>query len=481
VTLDHRATPVAPVRELRGSARRQAHTLSGGVLAVVGAAASLLVVGLLFVLDYRFDQEAHRLVKLVLGMTGVGAILLRPRAGLFLLPLAIPFLGWMPRIPVPFLNADNVLVFGAFFAWICGRVLTGQRVFRTGRLGPVIGVFVGVTILGLVRGAAFPLSPSYDTKLASTLLFRATVPFVIYFMGLSMLRGQRDRRWMGGVLALALVAESVTTILCGGNGRGGRAEGSFGQANELGAFLAMFTCLAAAMIPAARSWLARLALAAGAGAGVFAIFMSLSRGAMVAVAVGLMFVALRSSRVMTVLLLLLLVSAPLWLPANVKQRITSTQVDVEGSDEVAFGASTQKRLNTWQIILSVAGEHPIEGVGYAGLGGVIVGQATTMGVETVASSSHNTFLRMLGEMGIFGLFAFLWLIWRCLRLAADGVRLAADRMDRQLAVGLGAATIALAISCLFGDRFFQILIVGNFWMLCAVVQDQVLERRERGG
>ena len=481
MTLDHRAPPIAPVRELRASARRQARTLSGGLLAVVGAAAALLIVGLLFVLDYRFEQQAHRLVKLLIGMAGLGAILMRPRLGLFLLPLAIPFLAWMPRIPVPFLNPDNVLVFGTFFAWIVGRVFTGQPVFRAGRLGPAIGVFVLVTILGLVRGAAFPLSASYNAKFAATVLFRATVPFVIYFMGLSMMRGSRDRRWMGGVLALGLVAESVATILCGGNGVGGRSEGSFGQANELGAFLAMFTCLAAAMLMAARSWLPRLALAAGTAAGIFAIFMSLSRGAMIAVSVGLLFVALRSSRVMTVLLLLSLASAPLWLPTNVKQRIASTQVEVDGSDEQAFGASTQKRLNTWQIILSVAGEHPIEGVGYAGLGGVIVGEATTMGVDTVANTSHNSFLRMLGEMGIFGLVAFLWLIWACFRLAADGVRRAADRMDRQVAVGLGAATVALAISCLFGDRFFQILITGNFWMLCAVVQDQVLERRERGG
>ena len=51
------------------------------------------------------------------------------------------------------------------------------------------------------------------------------------------------------------------------------------------------------------------------------------------------------------------------------------------------------------------------------------------------------------------------------------------RFDRQLAVGLGAATLALAVSCAFGDRFFNVLVTGNFLVLCALVADLVLESR----
>ena len=66
------------------------------------------------------------------------------------------------------------------------------------------------------------------------------------------------------------------------------------------------------------------------------------------------------------------------------------------------------------------------------------------------------------------------------RWRATAMRAARDRVrppDR--ASGWARATIALAISCAFGDRFFTILITGAFWMLCALVSDLVIERPRR--
>jgi O-antigen ligase len=94
----------------------------------------------------------------------------------------------------------------------------------------------------------------------------------------------------------------------------------------------------------------------------------------------------------------------------------------------------------------------------------------------VKDSAHNTFLRMLAEVGIFGLAAFLAVWWMCWRLAEKGVRAATTRFDRQLAVGLGGMIVAFALSCAFGDRFFEIMIAGNFWVVCALVEDSVRER-----
>ena len=94
---------------------------------------------MLVVLDYRMGQAPHRLVKLALGLAGMGAITLRPRLGAFVLPVLIPFLDWLPRIPV--LNAANLLVFGAFAGWIFFRAVAGQPAVRSGRLGPVLVQF----------------------------------------------------------------------------------------------------------------------------------------------------------------------------------------------------------------------------------------------------------------------------------------------------------------------------------------------------
>ena len=479
MTLDSRATS-PPIADVRTRARQQATTLSGGVVIVLGAAAALLLVVAFIALDYGFNQDSHRLFKILAGVAVGGTILVKPRLGLFLLPVVVVFINWMPLIPVPMMNVQNVLVFGVFFVWIVGRALRQEPSVRTSGLGPAIGVFAAAAVLSWIRGAVAPITPDYSVPLIGIVLFRSLVPLVLYFMGLSMLHGPRDRRWMTTMIVVAVIAEAGATIALGQNGSGDRAVGSYDQPNNLGTFLAMFVCLLVALVPAPRSWFARMALLGGSAAAMLGLFMSLSRGAIVAVVIGLLFVCMRTSRVMVALILLLGLTSPLWVPTSVKERMASTQVEVEGTDETRLDKSTVKRVNTWQTILSVASEHPLDGVGFAGLSYILIDTASDPSLE-VARSAHSTFFRVLGEMGIFGLVIFIWLLWRCWALSLAGARAADNRFDRQLAVGLGGATLALAISCGFGDRFFSIEIIGNYWLLCAVVQDLVLERRGQKG
>jgi O-antigen ligase len=466
----------APIAEARGAARRQARQLSAGLAVAVGTALALVLVVAFVALDYRFGQEPHRLVKILLG-GGLGvSILMIPRFGLFLLPLATPFLSWMPRIPVPGVSILNLLLFTVFGSWALGRIFAREPIVRRARLGLPLGAILLVAGLSIVRGAAFPTGYNYDGLGAAWDLLRCAMTIAFYFLGFWMVRGAKDRRRMGWAIVIGLIAEAGVTIAFGRNGRGGRAIGSFGQANELGAFLAMFTAFAAAMLPAARRWLARLVLGGAVVAGVFGIVLTVSRGAVVAVAAALLFVALRSSRLLTLVLVVVAVSSPLWAPDYLKERMTGTQVESENSDDVTLEGSAQLRVDTWRAIIRVVSEHPLDGVGFAGLGYVLPATGEALGVE-VKDSSHNTYLRFLGEMGLLGLGLFLALLWKCWALARDGMRLAQDRADRQLALGFAAATIALAISCAFGDRFFSTLISGNFWLAAALVNDLVSERR----
>jgi len=72
------------------------------------------------------------------------------------------------------------------------------------------------------------------------------------------------------------------------------------------------------------------------------------------------------------------------------------------------------------------------------------------------------------------------LFWRCWSLALQGMRRARDLADRQLSLGLAAAVLAWTVSCVFGDRFFSVLIAGNLWIACALVDDLVSERPAEG-
>ena len=466
----------APVAEARGAARRQARRLSAGLAVAFGTTLALALVVAFVTLDYRFGQEPHRLVKILLG-GGVGAsILLIPRFGLFLLPVASPFLSWMPRIPVPGMSILSLLLFTVFTSWALGRIFARQPIVRRTRLGFLLAATMVLAAISIVRGAAFPTGYHYEGLTAAWELLRSVMTLAFYFVGFWMVRGAQDRRRISWAIVIGLLAEAAVTIAFGRNGRGGRAIGSFGQPNELGAFLAMFTAFAAAQLPAARRWVARLTLSGVVVAGVFAVVLTVSRGAVVALAVALLFVALRSSRALTLVLLVVIVSSPFWAPDYLKERMMGVQVESQTSDDVSLEGSAQLRVDTWRAIIKVVSEHPLDGVGFAGLGYVLPAAGEELGVE-VKDSAHNTYLRFLGEMGVLGLLLFLALLWRCWTLALDGVRLARDRADRQLALGFAAATIALAISCAFGDSFFSTLVSGNFWLAGALVDDLVSERR----
>jgi O-antigen ligase len=149
-----------------------------------------------------------------------------------------------------------------------------------------------------------------------------------------------------------------------------------------------------------------------------------------------------------------------------------TSVEASGADGAELEAGARLRVDTWRAILELVNDHPFEGVGYGGLQYVLPQTGENLGVD-VKDSSHNTFLRMLGEMGIFGLVLFLWLLVACWKVGWKTVKAARTKFDRQIGVAVGAGTLALVTSCAFGDRFFNPLVSGGFWIAIALAEDAV--------
>ena len=474
--------PPAPMRrdagvEVRLGARRLAERWSGAGPAIVGIVVVAFLMSAFILLDYTFNQDPHRVLKVALGLLAIGGIMSRPRFGLLLLPVITPFLTWVPPTPIPGLNALNVLLFAVFGTYALGAVVARRPVMRAGRLGPAIWVLVGIAVLSIVRGAIAPTGYGYGAYPASLNLFRSVMSFAMYFILLAMARGERDRRHVAWAVLAGLLLESLVTIQLGRNGSGGRATGSIGQSNELAGYLALFSVLAAAVAMGARSWLARLTAAGIFVAGSIGIMLSLSRGGMLALLGGLFVVAWRSSRWMFGALLLILALSPFWLPDYVKDRISQSTVESDVGDPALVDSASELRLLTWRAILEVVTHHPIDGVGFTGLQYVLPDVGAAMGLGDVKDSAHNTYLRILAELGVFGLAAFLWLMGSIWRLANDAVRRARSRFDRSLAVGLAGAVVAMAISCAFGDRFWSPVVASSFWVLCALVEDTLIETR----
>ena len=125
-------------RRARAAARRQAPALSGALPAIAGSVLVLLLVGAIILLDYTFDQDPHRILKVAAGIAALGFILLSPKFGLLLLPVVAPFLPWMPPTPVPGLNTLNILLFAIFGTYAVGRVLRREPLVPENHLGLVL-------------------------------------------------------------------------------------------------------------------------------------------------------------------------------------------------------------------------------------------------------------------------------------------------------------------------------------------------------
>jgi len=477
VSVEPRGRPITTIEQARTDAQRQARSFSSVIVLMVGIALAVLVVGAYVFLDYHLQQDPHRLVKLTVGGSLLASILLVPHVGLFTVPLLTPFILWLPKMPIPGVNTLNILMVSVFFSFTLPRVLQHQPVFRNGAVGWCLLGILGLAGISIFRGEAYPTGYEYDAGKAGIELFRTAMCFSVFFIALAMIRGDRQRRLMTWAVVLGLMAEALMTIKMGRNFRG-RASGSISQPNDLGAFLAMFTAFAAAAFFGFRRWWARGIVALAVLSGCAAEVLTVSRGGILALGLALGYVALRSSRVLSVLLLVAVISSPAWAPDFLKERVVGTRVQSEDSDEAELENSSAERVATWKAIGDLLADHPIEGVGFTGLNNVLAMISTTQALD-IKDSAHNSYLRFLGEMGIGGLALFLWTLWTCWSLGATGMRVAGDHFSRQLALGLCGATLAMAVSCMFGDRFFPVTLGGNFWVAAALVTDVVDEAKKR--
>jgi O-antigen ligase len=465
--------------EVRAAARRAAETSRGIGPIVAGVSIVVFFMAAFIVLDYVFDQDPHRIFKVALGLGAIGGIMLRPQVGLLILPVVMPFLPWVPPTPIPGLNALNVLLFSIFGTFAFRRTLAHEQLFRPNHLGAYIGALLLVCALSIVRGAAFPTGYSFEAGVAGLVLFRSSTTFTAYWIVHAMVDTEKQRRRVMWAVLAGLLAEALMTMHLGRTGPGGRAIGSIGQSNELGSYLAMFGVIAFAMLPGARTWLGRLVLLTVFTCSTIGLVYSLSRGAMLAFAASMFYAAWRSSKLLFVLIVAAAALSPFWAPDYLVERITSSQVEVEGSDEVELDKAAEARIETWQSLLQVVKQHPIDGIGFTGLGYVLPDIGTALGLADVKDSAHNTYLRMLAEMGVLGILLFVALMGRCLWLAEAVIRRGRSAFDRAIGVALSSATLSMLVACAFGDRFFNVVIASGFWIVCALAESVLTESESR--
>ena len=116
-------------------------------------------------------------------------------------------------------------------------------------------------------------------------------------------------------------------------------------------------------------------------------------------------------------------------------------------------SSFQDRVGYWQASLRMIKEMPLLGSGPGTFGSRFAGYKPPWTMET--QHAHNNFLEIWVEMGIFGLFFFLWLWWNFFRAAVGQLKVKSSKLkvkrnSQVLLLGLSLSIFAFFVHS-FGD------------------------------
>jgi O-antigen ligase len=370
------------------------------------------------------------------GSLGAGATLAKPVGALLILAWGAALL--TRRGSVPLLPHARPLLFGAIVGLL---------------------VFAGASIL-------WATAPAATGTGEGRLLLNAALLLVTYTAASTR---SGFRTIVHGYL-LASVTTSLYSIASGQYSVAGRLGGLF-DPNYFAAELIPAIVIAAFLFATAGLARKRWLFAGVAGIDLAAFALTQSRGGIVGLAVALVAAVAVAGRARPRILALVLLLTAIGLgyyfgykPAHVFQ--TSSRAGLAGT--------TSGRLDEWEVALRVFSGHPVGGVGLGNYQVVEPSYATqTINLTVVRQIVteqlvvHNTYLQILAELGIVGLFLFLTMLVVPLRLASRALA----RLDRPLdeleaqARGLLAGAIGLLTAYVFLSGEFE----KPLWLLLALL------------
>lgn len=223
--------------------------------------------------------------------------------------------------------------------------------------------------------------------------------------------------------------------------------------NVLGEYLGLAIPLLLGLFWASGKFRQKFLLTIVLGISTLCLVLTFSRGAWLGLAVAVLAFALIKEPKLLILLLILAILAPMFLPSVVTNRIASI-----GSLE---DSSNAYRITIWIAALRMMKNYWLNGVG---LGSTAFARVYRDYMIAGASAihAHNLYLEVGLEMGILGLFALLWMAFRGFSEALIYVE-SNSKMSFVLA-GIVAGLVGHLFHGLFDYVWYSPRIVMAFWM-----------------
>jgi O-antigen ligase len=287
-------------------------------------------------------------------------------------------------------------------------------------------------------------------------------------------RSRRDLTLvLGAVVAGAVLAASFGILQPPESGlieESSRATGTVGDPNELAAFLLVGLALAAGFaLGRERSPVVRLAAGLAVPLCAAGIFLSLSRGGLIALGAMMLAGTIFAGRwrlAITAILVAVVAGGAVYFtqlaPLPARERVTT-----------ADGGSGRSDL--WKLGLRMVRSHPVTGVGVGNFQAVsadyVLQPGTLERAELVFSEApkvtHNTYLEIMAELGLPGFLLFMAAVISCLACALRAARLWEARKDPTMEALARGAFLGLA-GMLAADFFISDMYTKLLWVMLAL-------------
>lgn len=356
---------------------------------------------------------------------------------------------------------------------------SGQRL-RIGQLGPHMIFYVLFICYGLVASFSVSLSMRF-------FVFHLTC-FLIVLLMVSSIRTWQQLHWMTVLVGVGLILAALYGCYQGhigvevvptqqdmavNVGMPGRVYSFFDNPNNFAEILVMLIPLMLALLLNVRTLRGRLGALLVLGASVIAIGHTYSRSGWIGLVVAVvLFFAFKNWRLIPVMIVLIAAAIP-FLPETIYNRILT----IGNMNDT----STLYRLAIYEITGDLLRDYGLRGVGLGNdVMETVFRQYPAMYGSVYPIHTHNNYLQMWGEVGFFGLLAYLATVFGQLKA---GVKAFASSTDRRVKNMLSAAISAMCgilVVSIAEYTWFYPRNMFLFWFLFGVIMVCVKMIRTRG-
>lgn len=358
---------------------------------------------------------------------------------------------------------DDLFILTFSMAWLARATINKDlRIITKTPLNFAIGLYMLSYVIPTAQGM---LTAGVNPIKGIFYILKYNEYFAIYFLAAAILK---DKEQIKGFLKVFLVTYAIVNIYAftqiGSDRVSAPFEGQPGEPNTLGGYQVLMLGMIIGVLTHARSLKWRGPLIFLAAFSLVPFTFTLSRASYMAIIpMYLTLIVFSRGRMKNVLIALMIVAgiaSIFTFPSNVKERIAYTFTAQDNDQTVVpvkigritLDPSASARINDWARLIDNWKHKPFLGYGLTGAGFV-----------------DSQFIGALVETGIFGFFAFIFLLWKLFYQTLRIYRNTKDDFLGGLAVGFLAGQVGMFFHAFTANTFTIIRIMEPYWFLAAII------------